>query len=58
MIKSSGRNLQPPTLWRAALEAGADLLQMHPRLEGFDIFVASLHCVRHHFCRRVNPDFN
>jgi hypothetical protein len=51
--------------WRAALEAGASLLQDRAPLGDFDIYVAGLHCARddpamqmeaHHYCRQVNQD--
>ena len=52
--------------WRAALEAGAALIQDTAPLKDFDIYVAGLHCGHlepdmqmeaHHFCRQVNQDF-
>lgn len=70
MTKSRERILQPAgdpkTLWRATLETGAELLQTRAPLKGFDIYVAGLHCARHHpemqmeahhFCKQVNSDF-
>src|SRR3954453_8977747 len=54
------------SLWRAALEAGAPLLQDMTPLKDFAIYVAGLHCAKHepemqmeahHFCRQVNHDF-
>jgi len=51
--------------WRAALEAGASILQDRAPLADFDIYVAGLHCARndpgmqmeaHHYCRQVNQD--
>jgi hypothetical protein len=54
------------SLWRTALEAGAQLLQDITPLKGFDIYVAGLHCAKHepgmqmeahHYCRQVNQDF-
>jgi hypothetical protein len=51
--------------WRAALEAGAALLQDMTPLKDFDIYVVGLHCAKHepqmqmeahHFCRQVNQD--
>jgi hypothetical protein len=53
------------TPWRAALEAGARVLQDTTPLKGFDVYVAGLHCARdepgmqmeaHHYCRQVNED--
>lgn len=67
------RNRPPPLvppgerkgLFRSGLEAGARILQTRAPLDGFDIYVAGLHCGHddpsmqmeaHHFCRQVSAD--
>lgn len=54
------------SLWRATLEAGANVLQDTAPLKGFDVYVAGLHPAKddphmqmeaHHYCRQVNEDF-
>jgi hypothetical protein len=70
MIRNRGPVIQPPgdrtTLWRSALQAGAQIIQRKSPLRGFDIYVVGLHCARHqpenqmeahHFCKQVNSEF-
>lgn len=56
----------PKTLWRATLQTGAQLLQKHAPMRGFDVYVVGLHCGKgrpdvqmeaHHYCKQVNSDF-
>lgn len=70
MTKTRERIVQPPgdpkSLWRATLEGGARLIQSKAPLKGFDVYVAGLHCAKHHphmqmeahhYCKQVNSDF-
>jgi hypothetical protein len=50
---------------RAVLQRGADLLQTHAPLHGFDAYVVGFHCAKgdpgmqmeaHHFCKIVNDE--
>jgi hypothetical protein len=70
LIKDRKSPLTPPGddkgAWLAVLEQGADLLQDHAPLKGFDVYVVGFHCAKgepdmqmeaHHYCRVVNDDF-
>ena len=70
MTKSREPPIQPPgdakTLWRSTLQIGSRLLQSRSPLKDFDVYVAGLHCARHHpdmqmeahhYCKQINSDF-
>ncbi|HXV94186.1 MAG TPA: OBAP family protein [Pseudonocardia sp.] len=61
-VRPAGRE---KSMWRAALEQGANLLQDVTPLAGFDVYVVGFHCAKdepemqmeaHHYCRVVNED--